>query len=223
MFGGFLFFSQFGSAQISDGSGWANYVYLVKIYGENLRRYYQLKEMIQQAQRHDQYIHILNEGLNGATGLMEVLPIRDERILSQIREFQGALSKIEEIYGLIPKSSDEALQRLHDLTIAESLKISIASRDYAEVQESNAQRVFVQSAAASPKGAARMAAQANAQILHSLSQLLRLNGQMLKMQSESFALTNKEEKDSSENFNKTKKDLGKAMNKLKPNYEFPRF
>ncbi|MDH4468769.1 MAG: hypothetical protein QE271_11985 [Bacteriovoracaceae bacterium] len=221
--GGFLFYSQFGVAQISDGSGWANYVYLVKIYGENLRRYYQLKEMIQQAHRHDQYIRILNEGLNGATGLMEVLPVRDERILSQIREFQGALSKIEEIYGLIPKSSDEALQRLHDLTIAESLKISIASRDYAEVQESNAQRVFVQSAAASPKGAARMAAQANAQILHSLSQLLRLNGQMLKMQSESFALTNKEEKDSSENFNKTKKDLGKAMNKLKPNYEFPRF
>jgi hypothetical protein len=68
-----------------------------------------------------------------------------------------------------------------------------------------------------------MNAQASAQILHALSQLLRLNGQMLKMQSEAFGLTNKEEKDSSEGFNKTKKDLGRAMNKLSPSYELPRF
>jgi hypothetical protein len=211
-------------AFIGDGgAGWANYVYLVKIYYENLRRYYQLKEMIEQAHRADQYLHLLNEGLNNAAGLIEVFPIRDEKILGQIREFQSALSKVEEIYGLIPKSADAALQKLHDLTIAESLKMSIASKDYAEKQEANAQRVFVQSASASPKGAERMNAQTSAQILHSMGQLLRLNGQMLKLQSESFALTNKEEKDSSENFNKTKKDLGKAMNELKPSYEFPRF
>ena len=218
-----LFFSKSGMAQISDGSGWANYVYLVKIYAENIKRYYQLKEMIEQAHRHDQFLRVLNEGLNNAVGLIEVLPIRDDRILGQIREFQAALSKVEEIYGIIPKSADQALQKLHDLTIAESLKLSNASKDYAEKQETNAERVFVQSASASPKGAERMQAQTSAQILHSLGQLLKLNGQMLKMQSESFALTNKEEKDSSQNFNKTKKDLGSAMNKLKPNYELPRF
>ena len=214
---------QNANAQLDGGAGWANYVYLVKIYYENLRRFYQLKEMIEQAHRSDQYLRALNEGLNNAVGLMEVLPIRDEKILGQIREFQSALSKVEEIYGLIPKSRDEALQRLHDLTIAESLKLSNASRDYAEKQEMNAVKVFVQSASASPKGAERMAAQTSAQILHSLGQLLRLNGQMLKMQSESFALTNKEEKDSSENFNKTKKDLEKSMNQIKPHYELPRF
>ncbi|MDH4468009.1 MAG: hypothetical protein QE271_08125 [Bacteriovoracaceae bacterium] len=196
---------------------------MVKIYAENIRRYYQLKEMIEQAHRADQYLRVLNEGLNNATGLIGVLPIRDEKILGQIRDFQSALTKVEEIYGMIPKSRDEALQKLHDLTIAESLKLSNASKDYAEKQEKNAERVFIQSASASPKGAERMNAQTSAQILHSLGQLLRLNGQMLKLQSESFALTNKEEKDSSENFNKTKKDLGKAMNQLKPSYSFMRF
>jgi hypothetical protein len=210
-------------AQFSDGSGWANYVYLVKIYAENLRRFYQLKEMIEQAHRHDQYIRVLNEGLNNAVGLMSVFPLKDEKILGQIREFQGALNKIEEIYGIIPRSPEEALQKLHDLTIAESLKLSTASFGYAEKQEINAQQVFVQSMSASPKGAERMQAQTSAQILHSIGQLLKLNGQMLKMQSESFALTNKDEKDSSSNFNKTKKDLGKAMNELKPTYELPRF
>ena len=162
-------------AQIGDGgAGWANYIYIVKIYLENIKRFYQLKEMIEQAHKHDQYIRVLNEGINNAVGLMQVLPIRDENILSQLREFQSALSKVEEIYGLIPKSADEALQRLHDLTIAESLKISNASKDYAQVQEANATNVFIQSASASPKGAERMNAQTSAQILHSINQLLRV-------------------------------------------------
>jgi len=218
-----IFTLQNVNAQLDGGAGWANYVYIVKIYLENIKRFYQLKEMIEQAHKHDQYIRVLNEGLNNAVGLMEVLPIRDEKILGQIRDFQAALSKVEEIYGLVPKSKDEALQRLHDLTIAESLKLSNASKDYAEKQESNAVKVFIQSTSASPKGAERMAAQTSAQILHSLGQLLRLNGQMLKLQSESFALTNKEEKDSSANFNKTKKDLEKSMKQIKPSYELPRF
>lgn len=207
----------------SDGSGWANYAYLIKIYAENVKRFYQLKQMIDQAERHDQYIRILNEGLNNATGMMEVFPLKDENILIQLRDFQSALKKVEEIYGLVPKSSDSDLHILHDTTIAESFKLSSAVKDYAEKQEVNAVNIFEQSSAASPKGAERMNAQASAQILHSLNQLIKLNGQMLKLQSESFGLKNKEGKDSSEGFNRTRDDLGKAMKKLTPNYSFPKF
>lgn len=207
----------------SDGSGWANYAYLIKIYAENVKRFYQLKQMIEQADRHDKYIRLLNEGLNNATGLMQVLPIKDENILAQLRNFQDSLKKVEEIYGLVPKSSDSELQTLHDSTIAESFKLSNAVKEYSERQELNATNIFIQSNSASPKGAERMNAQASAQILHSINQLIKVNGQMLKLQSESFAYTNKEGKDSSEGFNKTRSDLEKAMKKLKPTYGFPRF
>jgi hypothetical protein len=57
-------------------------------------------------------------------GVMQVLPIKDDQILSQLQQFQDALKKVEEIYGMTPKSSDEALHRLHDQTIAESLKLN---------------------------------------------------------------------------------------------------
>lgn len=207
----------------SDGSGWANYAYLVKIYLENVKRFYLLKQMIDQAERHDQYIRILNEGLNNAAGMMEVLPVKDENILAELRSFQSALKKVEEIYGLVPKSSDSELHTLHDSTIAESFKLSNAVKDYADRQELNATNIFVQSTSASPKGAERMTAQASAQILHSLNQLIKLNGQMLKLQSESFALSNKQGKDSAEGFNRTRDDLGKAMKRHKPMYAFPKF
>jgi hypothetical protein len=154
---------------------------------------------------------------------MQALPVRDERILAQLQDFQTALRKVEEIYGIIPKSSDAELQRLHDETIAESLKMSNTVKDYTDRQEINATNVFIQSSSASPKGAERMNAQTSAQILHSINQLIKVNGQLLKLQSESFALTNKGGKDSTEGFNKARGDLEKAMKKMKPQFDFPKF
>lgn len=207
----------------SDGSGWANYAYLIKIYQENLKRYIQLNDMLQQARSHDQYIRALNEGINNAVGLAQVIPVKDDQILSQLRQFQDALKKVEEIYGIIPKGSDSELHKLHDMTIAESLKLANTLQDYSEMQERNATSVFHQSATASPKGAERMNAQMSAQILHSVNQLIKVNGQMLKMQSESLAFANKQDKDSTAGFNKTTSDLKGSMNNFKPNYTFPRF
>ncbi len=207
----------------SDGSGWANYAYLIKIYQENLKRYIQLNEMIHQARSHDQYIRALNEGLNNAMGLSQVIPLKDDQVLSQLRQFQDALKKVEEIYGIIPKGSDSELHKLHDMTIAESLKLANVLQEYSVQQEQNATAVFYQSTQASPKGAERMNAQMSAQILHSVNQLIKVNGQMLKMQSESLAFANKQDKDSAAGFNRTTNDFKGSMMKFKPNYSFPRF
>ena len=207
----------------TDGSGWANYAYLVKIYMENVKRFIQLKEMIQQARSHDEYIRALNEGLNNATGVAQVIPLKDDQILSQLRQFQDALRKVEEIYGIVPKGSDSELHKLHDQTIAESLKLANTLQEYSYLQEQNANAVFHQSSLASPKGAERMNAQTSAQILHSVNQLIKVNGQMLKMQSESLAFTNKQDKDSTAGFNKTTNDFKGSMMKFKPNYSLPRF
>lgn len=210
-------------AQFSDGSGWANYAYLVKIYQENLRRYIQLQQVIQQARSHENLIRTINSGLDGAIGVMQVLPIKDDQILSQLQQFQDALKKVEELYGMTPKSSDEALHRLHDQTIAESLKLNNVLQEYSLAQEQNATAVFIQSSQASPKGAERMNAQMSAQILHSVNQLIKVNGQMLKLQSESLAFNNKRDKDSTAGFNKTSDDFRGSMMRFKPNYSLPRF
>ena len=47
--------------------------------------------------------------------------------------------------------------------------------------------------------------------------------QMLKMQSESLAFANKQDKDSADGFNRTTKDFNGSMMKFQPNYTFPRF
>jgi hypothetical protein len=154
---------------------------------------------------------------------MEVLPMQDENVLSHFRDFSQSLKKIDELYGSLPRRDDEAMQLLHDRTVAESFKIANALGDYAVKQEKNAVQIHNQSRSASPKGAARINAQANAQILHSLNQLIKINGQMLKLQGENFALQNMNSKSSSESFNKSRDDLKGSMNKFKPRSNFPKF
>jgi len=197
--------------------------YIIKILYENIKRYKQLKYMISQAKNRRQYMKLINQGINNAVGLMQVLPIKDERVLADFKNFSVALKKVNELYGSIPESDDANMHKLHDRTIAESFKLANSLNEYTIKQEKNAVRIHTQSRAASPKGAARINAQANAQILHSLNQLIKINGQILKLQGESFALINKKGKNSSESFNRSNSDLRQSMKKFEPNSRFPKF
>ena len=84
------------------GAGWAQIPYLVKILAENIKRYQQLKAMVDTAKNRDQYIRLINSGLENSIGLLNSLPIKDEKILSEIRSFQKAFNTIQKVYGVIP-------------------------------------------------------------------------------------------------------------------------
>ncbi len=210
-------------AFFTDGSGWAAVGYLVKILEENYRRYLQLKHMMDTASGHYDYIRALNKGLENSIGLLESLPVKDDEVLGRLKSFRQAVGHIENLYGKIPKSPEEALHRLHDESVAESLRMANAFKDFSESQEKNSQKMSVQARRASPKGAARMQVQSNAEILRSLSQLIRLNTQMLKLQSEQLAITNKAAKDNVSRYQKVSTDLGRGFSNFEPEMGFIRF
>lgn len=135
----------------TDGSGWANYGYLVKIFMENVKRYQQLRYMMSQAKDSQNFMRNINSGINNAVGLLEVIPIKDEKILADLKNFKLALNKINQLYGMTPKSDDELMHKLHDETIAESFKLANDLTLYAQKQEKNAVRIHRQSMAASQK------------------------------------------------------------------------
>ncbi|MEZ4743997.1 MAG: hypothetical protein R3B45_16375 [Bdellovibrionota bacterium] len=197
------------------GAGWAQIPYFIKILAENYKRYHQLQMMMDQAKRSDQYFKTIHQGLEDITGLINSLPIQDQGILNELRNFDQSLRKISQIYGQIPKSPEEALHRLHDQTIAESLEMVNAFKRYSRTQETNSNSLKIQGQSASPKGAARATAVSNALILESINQLIRLQSQSLKMQSEQLAMTNKGDKKSVESYQKVNDSLGKAFRNFK--------
>lgn len=205
------------------GAGWAQIPYLVKILAENIKRYQQLRMMINTAKHSHDYIKLINEGLENSIGLIDSLPIKDERILSEIRNFKDSYESIANVYGSIPKSPEAAVQLLHDKTVAESIKMVSDIKTYAKQQEENAITFSMQGRQASPKGAARMNTEVNAKILHTLNQLLKLNGQILKLQSEQLAMANKNGKESVGNFIRINKNMKHALGSFAGSFALPRF
>ena len=197
--------------------------YLIKILEENIRRYQQLRSMINDARHHRQWLKSIHQGLENASHLLESLPVKDEKILSQLRTFNKSVRTIEEIYGAIPNSKEEVVHRLHDNTVAESLRMIHDFQKYAEKQESNSVVLASNSRMASPKGAARITATTNAEILNSLSQLIRLNSQMLKLQGEQLALSNKMGKTEVSSYQKVNVTLQDGFQKFEPNMRLPQF
>lgn len=179
--------------------------------------------MIHNARNHEQYIRAINAGLENTIGLLDSLPIKDEKILAELRSFKNSYDTILNLYGQIPKSPDSAMQMLHDQTIAESLRMINSFKDFSQKQEENSEMIRIQSRNASPKGAVRMTAESNAMILKSLNQLIRLQSQSLKMQSEQFAHTNKGDKQSVASYQRINNDLGNGFKNFKHGEGFIRF
>lgn len=219
---GLLLFLLIGSPARADLFG-GDVAVLTQILAENIRHYHQLQQMIGQGQSQADFLRQLNAGLESSIGLLQTLPVKDEKILSNLREFQGALRSVTDVYGMIPKSKEATMQTLHDQTIAESLRMVNTFKDYSDTQEQNSLLIAAQSRDASPKGAARMQAETSAQILRSLSQLIRLNSQLLKLQSEQFGMNNKAGKDSVGNFQKVNQDLGKSFQGFKSDMGLVKF
>ncbi len=196
---------------------------LLQILEENIRHYYQLQQMIQQGRDADSYLRWINAGLDNSIGLLNSLPIKDEHVLAELKEFRSALGKVQSVYGQIPKSPEDTLHTLHDETVAESLKMANDFKEFSATEEKNSDVIAAEAREASPKGAVRMQAETSAEILKSLSQLIRLNTQMLKLQSEQLAFSNKQSKDGVANFQKVSRDLGSGFSNFNPDMKLSRF
>ena len=121
------------------------------------------------------------------------------------------------------EDKEAAMQMLHDQTVAESLRMINTFKEFSTTQEENSIRIGIDSRNASPKGAMRMQAETSAEILRSLSQLIRLNTQMLKLQSEQFGMQNKLGKESVANFQKANDDLGRSFSGMNPTMDLIKF
>ena len=210
-----LLFSLPSHAFLGDGgAGWAQLPYLIKILEENYKRYKQLQIMIQSAKNQEEFLKSLTTGLDNSIGLLESIPLKNEKILTDLKDFKKGYDSVLDLYGSIPKSKEENLQVLHDKSVAESLKMVAMTDDHSRLQEENSDLIKLSAREASLKGAARMTAESNALILDSLNQLIKLQAQSLKLQSEQLAMQNKNSKTQVASFQKINQGLGDGFKKF---------
>ena len=219
----FFIYYQNTHAFLGDGgAGWAQIPYLIKILEENYKRYKQLQIMIETMKNQENFLKNLSSGLDNSIGIIESFPIENEKILSDLKNFKKSYDSVLDLYGAIPMSKEEALQKLHDRTVAESFKMVSQSDHHTRLQEENADTLRHNARNASLKGATRMTAESNALILDSLNQLIKLQSQSLKMQGEELALRNKLEKSNVSSFQKVNRDLKSGFKSFKTTKGMPK-
>jgi hypothetical protein len=206
-----------------DPTGPAQLAYLAQILAEDLKRFEQLHDMIQQGHAQTDFLKWVNAGVDNAVGIAATLPLQDQAILGELKNYPLALSTVGTLYGRVPKSAEEPMESLHDETIAESFQLANSAKDYATGQEQNAARASEMANTMSPKGAERLTVETNAQLLHAVSQLLRVDGELLKLHGESLALENKRDKASVDHFNQAGADVTTSLSNFSGDLSLPKF
>ena len=97
---------------LSGGMFGADVAVLIKILAEDIQRFQQLKMMIQQSKDQGDYLRMINSGIENSIGLLQALPVKDEKILAELRDFQGAMNSVSNVYGVVPQSPEATMQTL---------------------------------------------------------------------------------------------------------------
>ncbi len=206
----------------TDGSGWVQVTYLVKLLEENYRRYEQLKALTEGQEKDRLFLDKLHAGLNNVSGIIHSTGVVDKGSLSQIDEASIAVSQLSALYGQAPNSPDKAIQLLQDQSVGESVAMIGQLAKYVSRQREASLSLRLQAREASPKGAARMSVESTTLVADNVAQLITLEGQKLKVQGELLALENKREKDQARSLVQVNQEFKKAFLSLRPENKFYR-
>lgn len=195
---------------------------LANIVANTLQQISQLNKVIGSGEDTLNYIRDINRGVQDALNIARTMNEKlSPGILSDLRGAEDVLAAIQDLYGRIPKTPQAKMQQTMDRTAAEAINMHNEAFKYADEIDPEAERIKDYAHVVSPGGAEKLTAQSLGVLIHVMTQLLRTNAAMLKLQSEQLALQNRREKLNSEQFKVQYESLSKAFGSLKPEYRLP--
>lgn len=202
----------------------ADTAYLAKILFQAIKQLNEMKKVVGSTKDTLNIARDLNRGINEALNLLKTAyPDNDLAIYKDWDSLQEALTNMEDIYGQAVNSKESASQGHLDQSIAEAILMYNKVNQHTKRIDGIGESISSQSRRASPKGAARLQAQAGAVGLHVQNQNLRTQSALLKLEAQNSAIKNKKEKDETRFFIDSAQKLKKAMKEHEPIYKTPRF
>jgi hypothetical protein len=154
----------------------------------------------------------VNEGVREAMGIMRTMnQTIQPGALSQFQTVDEMLRAVQDLYGMVPKTSEAKQQSFTDQSVSEGMTIHNQAFAYADQVDPEAERIKDYSRGVSPSGAGRLTAQSIGVLINVTNQILRTNAAMLKIMSENLALQNRHEKVNSQQFKMQYEGLSSAM------------
>lgn len=165
------------------------------------------------------FMRDINQGVRDAMRLQATLNRTLKSGNWNLANVNDILRQMEDLYGKIPLTAEARTQRMHDVTVAESIQLHNDAFRYADEIDPEAERFKEYARDASPQGAARVGLQAQGLQIHVMNQILRTNAALLKVQSEQLAMQNRRAKLQSEQFRQQYEELGRNLGNAKGGFE----
>ena len=125
------------------------------------------------------------------------------------------------MYGPTPAGADSELIDSQDQSVAEAVAMNRNLYDYADQVDRDRDRILFHAEQVNPQGAAKLENQSLAVLIGVTTQLLRTQGQMLKMMAQGMALQNRKEKASSQSFQDNSGSLSEGLGALPKDVTLP--
>ena len=195
---------------------------LVQILSNSIQQLAQLQQILGTGKDSLRLMEDINRGLKDAMTLRQIVsrPL-SSGTLSDIENVQSAMERVEQLYGFIPRGPEAVMQKNTDQTVAEAFTMQSEAFRYADQIDPEAERIKDYAKFVNPQGAGRLTAQSLGVLINVMSQVLRTNAAMLKLQGEQLALQNRSQKLSSEQFRLQYEELSQNFAKLTPSYDLP--
>jgi hypothetical protein len=193
-------------------------VVLTQILAQAIQQLIQLKQILSTGSDTLELWREINRGIRDGLAVIQILnPKFNPGLYGSLETAEQVTRAIQDLYGMIPKTSEARLQEAQDRSASESIAMNGTLFRFADQADEESKRIMAHSRSVNPQGAAKLTAQSVAVLIGVTTQVLRTNSMMLRMMGENMALSNRKEKLQSAQFKAQYDGISDALGKLPKN------
>lgn len=188
---------------------------LLKILAQSIQQLYELRQIVGTGKDTLSLMREINQGIRNGLRIIQIFnPKFNPGIYGSLETADQVQRAIEELYGVIPQTSEYRLQEAQDRAVSESIVMNGTLFQYADSVDVETKRIIAHAQDVSPQGAGKLTAESIAILIGVTTQVLRTNSMMLKMMGQNMALTNRKEKLQATQFKTQYEGISSALGSL---------
>jgi len=188
---------------------------LAQILVQTIQQLEQLRQIFKTGNDSYGMMKDINRGIRDGLAIIRIInPKFNPGLYGSLETAESVQRAIEDLYGVIPQTSEYRLQEAQDRSVSESIAMNSTLFQYADQVDSEAKRIITHAQVVNPQGAAKLTAESLAVLIGVTTQVLRTNSMMLKMMGQNMALSNRKEKLQASQFKTQYEGISSALGTL---------
>ena len=188
---------------------------LLKILAQSIQQLYELRQIVGTGKDTLSLMREVNQGIRNGLRIIQIFnPKFNPGIYGSLETAEQVQRAIEDLYGVIPQTSEDRLQEAQGRAVSESSVMNGTLFQYADSVDAETKRIIAHAQNVSPQGAGKLTAESLAVLIGVTTQVLRTNSMMLKMMGQNMALANRKEKLQSTHFKTQYEGISSALGGL---------